>query len=96
MAARPSAVVAACEPTPSFAPRVEVLSQLMAALYDVGWGRYGWPEAVGGSGGTIVHRAAMWEVLARHGVRGMGALRTCRDPGADARHDGAIHTWPPK
>jgi alkylation response protein AidB-like acyl-CoA dehydrogenase len=48
------------------------MSQLMADLFAAGWGRYGWPEEFGGLGGTIVHRAAMWDCLARHGVRGMG------------------------
>jgi alkylation response protein AidB-like acyl-CoA dehydrogenase len=47
------------------------MSALLGELFDEGWGRYGWPERVGGLGGTIRHRAAMWEALARHGVPGM-------------------------
>ena len=43
----------------------------MAALYEAGWSRYGWPLEVGGFGGTIAHRAVMWEALARHGVASM-------------------------
>jgi len=71
LATGPDAVAAAAEPTPSFETRVSLMSNLMATLFHEGWGRYGWPEAVGGLGGTILHRAAMWEALARYGVPGM-------------------------
>jgi alkylation response protein AidB-like acyl-CoA dehydrogenase len=47
------------------------MSALLAELFEAGWGRYGWPDRVGGLGGTIRHRAAMWDALARHGVPGM-------------------------
>jgi alkylation response protein AidB-like acyl-CoA dehydrogenase len=69
---RPTLVEAAARPIPSYAARVEALTGLMSALYDNGWSRYGWPEEVGGFGGTILHRAAMWEALARYGLPGMG------------------------
>jgi alkylation response protein AidB-like acyl-CoA dehydrogenase len=72
LATAPPTLVAAAAPIPSFAARVEVMSALMRALYEEGWGRHGWPESLGGLGGTILHRAAMWDSLARHGVRGMG------------------------
>lgn len=68
----PASVRAAREPNPSFAERVQLMSGLMQELHEAGWARYGWPEGVGGLGGTILHRAAMWEALARHGVPGMG------------------------
>ncbi|MGH9365933.1 MAG: acyl-CoA dehydrogenase family protein [Thermoanaerobaculia bacterium] len=68
----PRSLLAAAEAIPSFPARVEALSDLMKALFDEGWGRYGWPEDLGGLGGTILHRAALWDSLARHGVRGMG------------------------
>ena len=68
----PPSLVAAAAPNPSFAARVEAMSRLMKALFEEGWGRYGWPEDLGGLGGTILHRAAMWDSLARHGVPGMG------------------------
>jgi len=58
-------------PIPSYPERVTAMVGLMAALHDAGWSRYGWPIEVGGLGGSIVHRAAMWETLARHGVPGM-------------------------
>ena len=47
---------------------------LMSDLYTCGWGRYGWPTELGGLGGTILHRAVMWERLAQHGVAGMAAF----------------------
>src|SRR6266508_2982573 len=71
LAGRPDSLRAATEPTPAFQARVAVMSALMEDLFDEGWGRYGWPESVGGLGGTILHRAAMWEALARYGVPGM-------------------------
>ena len=65
------ALRAARTPQPDYARRVDAMTGLMAALSDAGWGRYGWPVEVGGLGGTMAHRAAMWEALARHGVPGM-------------------------
>ena len=67
----PPPLVAACRPHPDYATRVEVMSGLMAELHEAGWARYGWPTEVGGLGGTIAHRAAMWDALARRGVPGM-------------------------
>ena len=72
LATAPPSLAAATAPRASFGDRAEVMSALMKALYEEGWGRHGWPEALGGLGGTILHRAAMWDALARHGVRGMG------------------------
>lgn len=37
---------------------------IMARLHEAGWNRYGWPEAVGGFGGTELHRAAYYDELA--------------------------------
>ena len=71
LAANPSCLERVVTPIPSYAERVAAMSAMMASLFDAGWSRYGWPEAVGGLGGSILHRAAMWEVLSRHGVRGM-------------------------
>jgi alkylation response protein AidB-like acyl-CoA dehydrogenase len=67
----PPALCAARIPLPEYGTRVKVMCDLMANLHDAGWARYGWPGEVGGRGGTIAHRAAMWEALARHGVPGM-------------------------
>ncbi|MCW2517326.1 MAG: putative acyl-CoA dehydrogenase [Mycobacterium sp.] len=39
-------------------------ASIMARLYEAGWNRYGWPEAVGGFGGTEIHRAAYFDELA--------------------------------
>jgi alkylation response protein AidB-like acyl-CoA dehydrogenase len=71
LAANPACLEPVTRPIPSFEERVEAMSGLMAALHDAGWSRYGWPDDVGGRGGSILHRGAMWEVLARHGVPGM-------------------------
>ena len=67
----PPAVTAASEPRPSFAARVDAMSELMRVLHDEGFSRYGWPREVGGLGGSVLHRAVMWDALARHGVAGM-------------------------
>jgi alkylation response protein AidB-like acyl-CoA dehydrogenase len=71
LAKEPAAFASARRPIPSYAARVEAMTGLLAALHDAGWSRYGWPEAVGGRGGTILHRAAMWSTLARRGLPGM-------------------------
>jgi alkylation response protein AidB-like acyl-CoA dehydrogenase len=71
LAADPDILREVVRPVPSYADRVAAMSRLMRELYAAGWSRYGWPEEVGGLGGDILHRAAMWESLARHGVRGM-------------------------
>jgi alkylation response protein AidB-like acyl-CoA dehydrogenase len=68
----PPSLAGVTAPNPSFAARVAAMSQLMRDLFEAGWARYGWPEPLGGLGGTILHRAAMWDCLARHGVLGMG------------------------
>ncbi len=67
----PESLVAACRPEPDYERRVEVLRRFMADLFDAGWSRVGWPPELGGVGGSIVHRAAMWEALARRGLPGM-------------------------
>lgn len=67
----PPELVAVREPLPDYPTRVDAIAGLMAVLYEAGWSRRGWPTELGGLGGTILHRAAMWEALARHGVRGM-------------------------
>lgn len=74
LATEPPALVAAREPQPVFAERVEVMRALLGELFDAGWGRWGWPEDLGGLGGDITHRAAMWEALARHGVPAMAVF----------------------
>ena len=57
----PAAVQAAARPIACYEQRVAAMSRLMEALYAAGWGRYGWPAWAGGLGGTVLHRAAMWE-----------------------------------
>ncbi|WP_067672735.1 acyl-CoA dehydrogenase family protein [Nocardia miyunensis] len=50
--------------------RVATAKRLRGLLYDAGWGRIGWPEEFGGHGGTILHRAAMYDELFRAGWGG--------------------------
>jgi alkylation response protein AidB-like acyl-CoA dehydrogenase len=50
-----------------FGGRVEVLCELQRALFDSGWARYGWPEANGGYGGNVLHRAVVTDLLERNG-----------------------------
>ena len=64
-------LAAVATPIPELTRRVATMTQLMAALHEGGWSRYGWPCAVGGLGGSILHRGAMWEALSRHHVPGM-------------------------
>ena len=37
---------------------------VLSRVYSAGWNRYGWPEAVGGWGGSEIHRAVYFEELA--------------------------------
>jgi alkylation response protein AidB-like acyl-CoA dehydrogenase len=71
LAGRPACLRAVEAPIRRFENRVKAMAVLMGGLHDEGWARYGWPQDLGGLGGTILHRAAMWEALARHGVPGM-------------------------
>ena len=47
--------------------RVEVLRKLQKTLHRAGWATLGWPVEVGGRGGNILHRAAIYEELANAG-----------------------------
>lgn len=40
----------------------------MKALYDAGWGRYGWPESAGGLGGPEILRAIVGEEVVGRGI----------------------------
>ncbi|MBH0779762.1 acyl-CoA dehydrogenase family protein [Nocardia bovistercoris] len=50
--------------------RVATARQLRRLLFDAEWGRWGWPEELGGAGGTIAHRAAVHDELFRVGWGG--------------------------
>lgn len=41
---------------------------LQRLLWDEGWTRWGWPEACGGNGGNVRHRAVIYEQLANAGI----------------------------
>lgn len=47
--------------------RVDLLRRLQKTLHEAGWATLGWPESVGGRGGNILHRAAIYEELALAG-----------------------------
>jgi alkylation response protein AidB-like acyl-CoA dehydrogenase len=53
-----------------FDERVAAARGLRALLCAHGWGRVGWPEAVGGLGGTVLHRATVTDELYRIGWSG--------------------------
>ncbi|SEO49491.1 acyl-CoA dehydrogenase family protein [Trujillonella endophytica] len=50
--------------------RVRDARAMRRLLCEHGWGRAGWPEAVGGLGGSILHRAVVTEELFRAGWTG--------------------------
>ncbi|MBU9765996.1 acyl-CoA dehydrogenase [Mycobacterium sp. TNTM28] len=47
----------------SLAAHMKQFARVMRALYDGGWGRYGWPEHAGGLGGPDVLRAIVGEEI---------------------------------
>lgn len=50
-----------------FGQRLRSIGHLQATLYEAGWARYGWPEHLGGLGGTAIHRAVFYDELSRAG-----------------------------
>jgi alkylation response protein AidB-like acyl-CoA dehydrogenase len=70
----PSALTDATVPQTTTEAHMDAMRRLFSLLYAEGWSRYGWPAEFGGLGGSILHRASMWECLARHGVRGMAGF----------------------
>lgn len=54
-------------PQPDADRRVETLRELQSRLYDAGWAGVGWPVEAGGRGGSILHRAVIYEQLASAG-----------------------------
>jgi alkylation response protein AidB-like acyl-CoA dehydrogenase len=55
-------------PSTEFADVVRRQRELQVALFDAGWVRYGWPEAVGGFGGDARHRGSLYDLLVARGV----------------------------
>lgn len=56
------------EPAPeAYEDRVDGIRDLQRRLFDAGWARYGWPEALGGLGGSVLHRAVVIDLLSRNG-----------------------------
>jgi acyl-CoA dehydrogenase len=52
----------------SFEATVARQRSLQRLLWDEGWTRWGWPEQFGGYGGTVRHRAVVYEQLALAGI----------------------------
>src|SRR5215469_13368104 len=52
--------------------QVAQLNRVRGALYEAGWMRYGWPEAVGGSGGPATLRAILGEEVAQRDLAEAG------------------------
>lgn len=52
---------------PDFEGKLRVLVALQHALYDAGWALHGWPEELGGRGGSVLHRGVIVDVLERNG-----------------------------
>jgi alkylation response protein AidB-like acyl-CoA dehydrogenase len=42
---------------------VQQLAKVRRLAYDAGWARYGWPERVGGLGGSVLLRAYLGEAF---------------------------------
>lgn len=55
---------------PSFEARSDGVRALQRELFDAGWARVGWPEKLGGLGGTVLHRAVILDLLSRAGYPG--------------------------
>jgi alkylation response protein AidB-like acyl-CoA dehydrogenase len=63
------AALAPCRgPLRTFNDRFTALRRLQSLLWEAGWVQHGWPEAVGGLGGTAVDRAVLYDELTRHGL----------------------------
>lgn len=55
------------DPDPDQERRVEKARQFQRALYEGGWAQCGWPERAGGVGGSILHRAVVYDRLTARG-----------------------------
>ncbi|HZQ86318.1 MAG TPA: acyl-CoA dehydrogenase family protein [Acidimicrobiales bacterium] len=53
---------------PTLADHMAHLSQVKRLTFDAGWMRYGWPESVGGLGGSPLLRAYLGEALTLRGL----------------------------
>ncbi|MFL6090149.1 MAG: acyl-CoA dehydrogenase family protein [Aeromicrobium sp.] len=51
------------EEPPTAEERLSHQAAFIGRLYQEQWNRYGWPEEVGGLGGSILHRAAMFDEI---------------------------------
>jgi alkylation response protein AidB-like acyl-CoA dehydrogenase len=63
-----------CGPWENGRARVQAGLGLQQVLYDQGWAAIGWPVAVGGRGGTALHRAVLYEELVKRDLPVGGPL----------------------
>src|SRR5262245_57711965 len=54
-------------PEPDSERRGDEARQLPAATYEGGWAQCGWPATIGGTGGSILERAVIFERLTKRG-----------------------------
>ena len=57
-------------PREAFEERANAVRALQRELFDAGFARVGWPEALGGLGGSVLHRALVLDRLSRAGYPG--------------------------
>lgn len=58
------------DPGADFDARVAAAREVRGLLWRTGWGKCGWPQGVGGLGGSVLHRAVVTEELFRAGWTG--------------------------
>jgi acyl-CoA dehydrogenase len=70
----------------TFEDAVRVQRDLQRLLWDEGWTRWGWPAASGGRGGSVRHRAALYEVLALADIGVPEAFQILEVAGSATQH----------
>lgn len=58
----------AADPSAHLDDQLRHLARVKRAAYDAGWIRWGWPERVGGLGGSAILRASLGEALTYRGI----------------------------
>ena len=71
------------------------MQRVKSVLYDAGWMRWGWPERVGGLGGSPMLRTELGAAIAARDLDRPRPVLTRRGAGADADRLRARRNWPP-
>jgi alkylation response protein AidB-like acyl-CoA dehydrogenase len=82
----------------SIEAKLDHSAKLVNLLWSSGWGRAGWPEAVGGTGGGLVFRQVMMDELCRAGIDVPGqyaSIEVMAPMLLDVRPDLAVEFLPP-